>query len=97
MCFQLLGLCAGTCSIYSDLQSCLGVGTCFCVDLRSQNTPGGSVGQSVQSSWSISSRFRTTKVDLGECGSPGCSPEAVDWVLGLGYCGFCDTVSVVMV
>lgn len=37
MCFQLLGLCAGTCSIYADLQSCLGVGICICVDLRSHS------------------------------------------------------------
>lgn len=37
MCFQLLGLCAGTCSIYADLQSCLGVGIYICVDLRSHS------------------------------------------------------------
>lgn len=35
MCFQLLGLCTGTCIIYADLLSSLGVCICICVDLRS--------------------------------------------------------------
>lgn len=44
-----------------------------------------------------------TEADWGEYGSPDCSPVprlwigCLDWVLGLGYCGFRDAVPVVMV
>lgn len=89
-----LGLCAGTCSIYAHLQSWFRRwrSICMCGGPRSH----GVYSWIKAHTWSVCWALCMTKGDWGGCGISDCSPEAVDWVLGLGYSGFCDAFSVVM-